>query len=83
MLTPHSMKESQAAVAAVEQELREAALLGQQDLAIQRRFRVVPQQYHKVLHLIRHGEGFHNGEHRQSVAGVGLASAAHHLSSHW
>lgn len=62
MIIPNSMKESQAAVAAVEQELREAAL-GQQDLQIQRRFRVVPQPYHKVLHLIRHGEGFHNGEH--------------------
>lgn len=40
-----SMKEAQAAVAAVEQELREEALgqtLGQT------RFRVVPQQYHKV-----------------------------------
>jgi hypothetical protein len=41
------MKDVQAAVAAVEEELREQALAGQlQDLGS--RFRVVPQQYHKV-----------------------------------
>jgi len=42
------MKEAQAAVAAVEQKLRQEALgqtLGQT------RFRVVPQQYHKVSNV--------------------------------
>jgi hypothetical protein len=27
-------------------------------------YRVVPYSHHKVLHLIRHGEGFHNGARR-------------------
>lgn len=42
-----SMKEAQAAVAAVEEELREQAY--EAGLELQTRFRVVPQQYHKVL----------------------------------
>lgn len=53
------MQEQQAAVAAVEEELRQQ----EQEHARQAasaRYRVVPQQHHKVLHLIRHGEGFHN-----------------------
>jgi hypothetical protein len=43
----NSMQESQAAVALVEEELREQAL-SQQQQTLQSRFRVVPQQYHKV-----------------------------------
>jgi hypothetical protein len=43
----NSMNESQAAVALVEEELREQAL-SQQQHTLQSRFRVVPQQYHKV-----------------------------------
>lgn len=63
------MKGHQAAVAAVEEELRELALAGQlQDLGS--RFRVVPQQYHKVR-LLRGSHSLSKGTALLAVVPVG------------